>query len=76
MGDQPILIEDEEGLNVVTTLEEARKQIELLRLDNSHLRKSVMTYKNELNQLYDALTTIKQAMRDGIDIILQARTVK
>lgn len=69
----PILIESEEGLNVVTTLEEARKQIELLTADNRHLRKAVMSHRDELNRVYSSLYTIKQAVGDGIDIVLESR---
>lgn len=73
---EPILIEDDEGLNVITTLEEARIQISLLRADNRHLRKSVMRYKEEINHLYESLTLVRQAVSDGIDFILNARSVR
>lgn len=69
----PILIENREGLNVVTTLEEARDKIALLVADNRHLRKSVMSHKDELNRVYDALLIIKVAMGNGIDIVFQER---
>jgi hypothetical protein len=76
MSDDPILIEDKEGLNVVTTLDEARERISLLCADNRHLRKATLMYKEEINKLYEALAVIRQAMIDGIDIVLEARKVR
>lgn len=64
---EPILIEDNDGLNVVTTLEEARKQIELLNADKNILRKQALAYKEEHNKVFNELTVVREAFNEAVD---------
>ena len=72
----PILIEDEDGLNVVTTLDEARDQIRLLRADNGHLRKTTDDQREELHGLYEVLYGLRGLFNEAIDNIFQLRRTR
>ena len=75
------MVESKDGILDVTTpsAKPVDDEADNLRADNAILRKQVLTYKDTVNILYQALYTTQEALSalsDGIDGLIKAREVR